>query len=67
MNSEFEITKNESVIFQLSSDEKEIFESENIVEEVVTKEVIKNDVSINIENRFARLKRNLRKRSISIL
>jgi hypothetical protein len=67
MNSEVEMTKNESVIFQLSSDEKEIFESENIVEEVVTKEVIKNDVSINIENRFARLKRNLRKRSISIL
>ena len=66
MNSEVEVLKTESVNFQIASEKEEISE-DKIIETEVAKEVIISNVSINIENRFARLKRNLRKRSASIL
>ncbi len=66
MNSEVEVLKTESVNFQVAG-EKEVISEDKIIETEVAKEVIISNVSISIENRFARLKRNLRKRSASIL
>ena len=66
MNSEVEVSKNELVNHRMSTEKEEIFENKNI-EAAVAKEAPKNNTSIDAENRFARLKRNLRKRSVSIL
>lgn len=66
MNGEVEILKTESVIFQMSG-EQEIISEDKTGETEAAKETVKTTVSINIENRFARLKRSLRKRSASIL
>ncbi|HEX8288218.1 MAG TPA: hypothetical protein VF556_09485 [Pyrinomonadaceae bacterium] len=66
MNGEVEILKTESVIFKMSGEQEKISEDKKIETEVA-KESVTNNVSTSIENRFARLKRNLRKRSISIL
>lgn len=66
MNGEVEILKTESVIFQMSG-EQEIISEDKTGETEAAKETVKTTVSISIENRFARLKRSLRKRSASIL
>lgn len=66
MNSEVEVAKNESVVFQRGFEKEEVSEN-NIIDSEIIAETLKTDASINNENRFARLKRNLRKRSISIL
>lgn len=66
MNGEVETLKTESVIFQMSSRQEEVSENQTNETEVA-KELVETTFSINLENRFARLKRNLRKRSISIL
>lgn len=53
----------EKVVFSLKNEEEKISETERIeVEEIKTAEV-----KVSVNERFARLKKSLRKRSVSIL
>ena len=64
MNGEIGVLKTETVVFPLNPQEQEVSEEKSVkIEEVIVTEirVVEN------ENRFARLKRSLRKRSRSIL
>ena len=64
MNGEVEVLKSEVVIFSLKSQEQEVSEVKSVkIEETVITEIR----TVETENRFARLKRSLRKRSRSIL
>ncbi len=64
MNGELQVLKTEKVVFPMKHDEIKVSEAEtNEIKEIKVSEV---RVSID-ENRFARLKKSLRKRSVSIL
>ena len=66
MNSEVEVLKTETIVFSPVAGREEGAEKK-IVEVIKVEETMKNLVSFNNEIRFARLKKNLRKRSASIL
>jgi len=64
MNGELEVLTTESVIFPMKPKEREVSEVKSIkIEETIVTEIH----TIETENRFARLKKTLRKRSRSIL
>lgn len=64
MNGEIEILKPEAVVFPLNPQEREVSELKSVkIEETIVSEIR----VVETANRFARLKRTLRKRSRSIL
>ncbi|MCU1290598.1 MAG: hypothetical protein JWN60_2827 [Acidobacteria bacterium] len=73
MNAEVELLQNEPVIFQTAYEKEEILENKNIegkaaIEPITVNSSVSSSITaITVENRFARLKRSLRRRSVSIL
>lgn len=64
MNGELEVLKTETVIFPLKPHEKEVSEVKSIkIEQTVVREIR----TVETNERFARLKKSLSKRSKSIL
>ncbi|MGI8885122.1 MAG: hypothetical protein ACR2IA_12855 [Pyrinomonadaceae bacterium] len=66
MNGEVEILKTTAIAFPQTFGKQEIIENK-IIEETITAEPTRKIASADKENRFARLKKHLRKRSASIL